>query len=116
MLLWTESLADKKLAPGDKEKLNINVSKLLSTTDEISLNNETEMIEIQRNGGSKPESIPGNYVPGAGLTEADDSMAETTIVPPNTGENQNYIVPVMIGATALIILAAGVIIIKKKAI
>lgn len=116
MLLWTESLADKKLAPGDKEKLNINVSKLLSTTDEISLNNETEMIEIQRNGGSKPESIPGNYVPGAGLTEADDSMAETTIVTPNTGENQNYIVPVMIGATALIILAAGVIIIKKKAI
>lgn len=116
MILWTESLADKKLAPGDKEKLNINVSKLLSTTDEISLNNETEMIELQRDGGSKPESIPGNYVPGTGSTESDDDMAETTIVTPSTGENQNYIVPVVIGTTALIILAAGVVIIKKKAI
>ncbi len=64
--------------------------------------------------GRKPKPIPGNYVPGSGLHEVDDSMAETTIVTPATGENQNYIIPIVIGTTALLMLGAGVVIIKKK--
>lgn len=62
------------------------------------------------------QSTLGNYVPGEGPTESDDSMAETTIVTPATGENRDYILPIIIGATALIILGAGVIIIKKKVV
>jgi len=94
----------------------LNVSKTLAVTDEISLNNETEVIEVSKTGGSKIKSTPGNYVPGTGKTEVDDNMAETVIVTPATGENLNYIMPILIGTMALIILGAGVVIIKKKAI
>lgn len=126
-ILYTEALASKNLEPAMKDnkgtitnkdksqaKVMLNVSKVLTTTDEISLDNETEIVKINRPGGRKPEPIPGNYVPGKGSHEVDDSMAETTIVTPATGENQNYIIPIMIGTTALLILGAGVVIIKKK--
>ena len=126
-ILYTEALASKTLEPAMKDDkgiitnkdksqayVELNVSKVLTTTDEISLDNETEIVKINRPGGRKPEPIPGNYVPGKGIHEVDDSMAETTIVTPATGENQNYIIPIMIGTTALLILGAGVVIIKKK--
>lgn len=92
----------------------LNVSKILTTTDEISLDNETEITELNKTGGSKPPSTPGNYVPGKAFIETDDNMAETTIVTPATGENQNYMVPIMIGTFAFVILGVGIVIIKKK--
>ena len=46
--------------------------------------------------------------------EADDSMAETTIVTPATGENKNYILPIATGLIAFITVGVGIIIIKKK--
>lgn len=115
-ILYTESLKGQNLKPTDSAAVDLTVSKILTTTDEISLDNEVEMLELNKTGGAKPESIPGNYVPGKGPTETDDSMAETAIVTPATGENQNYILPVIVGVTAFVILGAGVIIIKKKVI
>lgn len=115
-ILYTDKFKNESLAPSEERKLDFTVSKILATTDEISLDNEVEVVELNRPGGSIPESIPGNYVPGTGSTESDDSMAETTIVTPATGENQNYILPVVIVVTACIILGAGIIFIKKKAI
>lgn len=114
IILYTEALKNEELEPTKSAQVMLNVSKILTTTDEISLDNETENVKINRPGGAKPEAIPGNYVPGTGSTEIDDSMAETTIVTPATGENQNYALPIIIGTTALITLGVGVIIIKKR--
>ncbi len=62
-ILYTEELKGKELEPAIKDGLKIknkkesqaevtlNVSKVLSTTDEISLDNETEIIKIDRPGG-----------------------------------------------------------------
>ena len=94
----------------------LNVSRELTTTEEISLDNETEIVRLDKTGGSKPKSIPGSFIPGTMPIETDESIAETTIVTPATGEDKNYILPIMIGTTALIILGAGVWIIKKKVI
>lgn len=119
MILYSEYLANTPLQPvkdKDTATITFNVSKLLTTTDEISLNNEVEEVEVKKTGGSRLQTTPGNYVPGMGSKEVDDSMAETAIVTPATGENQNYILPIAIGVTVLIILGAGVIIIKKKVI
>ena len=41
-------------------------------------------------------------------------MAETVIVTPNTGENLNYIIPLVVTITAFVILGTGIIFIKKK--
>lgn len=114
LILETEKLKDTALKAGESATVDLNVSKILTTTDEISLDNETEVLELARPGGAIPETTPGNYIPGKGHQEADDSMAETTIVTPATGENLNYIIPILMGTSALLILGAGVVLIKKK--
>ncbi len=126
MILYTDTMKSTELVPNNvennkqnlkqSEAVELKVSKLLTTTDEISLENEAEEVKVNKTGGRTLETVPGNYIPGTGATEADDSMAETTIVTPATGLNLNYILPIAIGVTALIILGVGVIIIKKKAI
>ncbi len=88
--------------------------KILTTTDEISLDNDVEITEIQREGGSTPIPTPGNYIPGSGKKENDDSIAETVTVTLATGENRSYMLPILIGTTALIILGMGIVLIKKK--
>ena len=113
-ILYTESLKDKSLKPNESADMMLNVSKTLANSDEISLDNETEIVELDKNGGSKTISTPGNYVPGAGKTEADDDMAETVIVTPNTGDNKDYTMLITLGISTLAILGAGVFIIKKK--
>ena len=114
-ILYTDSLKGQKLKPTESATVNLNVSKVLSNSDEISLDNESEITELTKDGGSKLISTPGNYIPGQEETkESDESIAETVIVTPSTGANLEFIVPIMIGVIALIILGAGVVIIKKK--
>lgn len=114
-ILYTESLKGQKLKPAESATVNLNVSKVLSNSDEISLDNESEITELTKDGGSRLISTPGNYIPGQEETkESDESIAETVIVTPSTGANLGFIVPVMIGVIALVILGAGVVIIKKK--
>ena len=104
------------MEPTKHATVDLNVSKLLSNTEDISLDNETELAHLDKTGGSKPTTVPGNYVPGTGKTESDDNIAETVIVTPATGENRAFIIPVIIGTTALLILGAGIIVIKRKAL
>ena len=113
IILYTEGLATP-LEPTGTNSVMLNVSKIITTTDDISLDNETEIIEIDKTGGSDIPSTPGNYIPGLGEQENDDGMAETVIVIPSTGANLNFIIPIGVGLIALLILAGGVILIKKK--
>ena len=115
-ILYTESLKDKQIEPTKSELVSLKVSKKLANTDEVSLDNEAEITKIEKTGGSKTPSTPGNYVPGTGKTESDDSTGETVIVTPSTGANLNVILPIGIGIMALVVLGAGVVIIKKKAL
>ena len=113
-ILYTNNLKDKLIEPTKSESTTLNVSKVLTTAEDISLDNETELVEVDKTGGSDLVSIPGNYVPGSGDQESDDGMAETVIVTPATGANLGYILPIVIGIIALVAVATGVIIIKKK--
>lgn len=113
-ILYTESLAEEKLEPTSSKAVMLNVSKVLANSDEISLDNEAEITKIEKTGGSETDSTPGNYIPGTGHTESDDSIAESVIVTPSTGDNLNFIVPIIVGVIALVILGAGVVVIKKK--
>ena len=116
IILETNALENVKLKPNDSEQITLNVSKILTNSDEIELDNETEIIEIEKTGGSDLTSTPGNYIPGTGKTESDDDMAETVIITPATGSNYNFIITVAIGVALLVILGVGVILIKKKAL
>ena len=108
------------LAPGSERTINLNVSKILSSSQDIELNNELEIVEIKKNGGSDIEEYinPGNYEPSLGgditTDEIDDDIAETLTITPNTGENRNYTLPIVITLTAFVVLIGGIIFIKKK--
>ena len=115
-ILYTESLSNEKLEPEQSASVDLNVSKILSTAEDISIDNETEINRLDKTGGSKPKEIPGNYIPGTGKTESDDDMSETVIVTPATGANLAYVLPVVIGVTALVTLGVGIILIKRKAL
>ena len=118
-ILYTDSLKDVPIEPTQSESVMLNVSKMLTTSEDISLDNETEIVEVDKTGGSDIISTPGNYIPGTDepeQTEPDDDKAETVIVTPATGDNLSYILPIAIGITALIIIGVGVIVIKKKAL
>ena len=60
-------------------------------------------------------TIPGDYIPSdtGRDTGYDDDYVYLTITGP-TGENKNYIPYILLGIAGFIILATGVIIIKKK--
>lgn len=125
-ILHTESLESKKLSAGDTETVNMNVSKQLTTADEILLDNDTEVLKITKTVGTVPQSTPGNHVPGDISTitttgtvsqENDYSVAETTTVTPPTGENKNNVVVyIVLGLSALMGLGIGIFVIKKKAL
>ena len=59
-ILYTTSLQDKKLEPTQTASVDLNVSKVLSTAEDISLNNETEVTHLDKTGGSKPNSNTSN--------------------------------------------------------
>ena len=114
-LFYTEALAGYDLQPTESATVMLNVSKLLTSSEDIELGNETEIVKVEKPGGSNITSIPGNYVPGTGPSvESDDGMAEVVIVTPNTGDNMNYILPITIGMITCIILGIGIFHIKKK--
>lgn len=102
------------LKPTQSATLGMLVSKLMSPNDEIDIGNQAEIIKTTKNGGAIVESTHGNYNPVKGeVKENDDSKAEDVILIPPTGNNKNYVLPIVIGVTTMAILGTGVILIKK---
>lgn len=92
------------------------VSKLMAPTEEFYVGNEAELIRTIKTGGSIVTETHGNYEPGNTAKEEgenDDSRAEDVTVLPPTGENQNYMIPIAIGISAMVLLGVGVVLIRK---
>lgn len=103
------------IEPTATQPYQLKVSKVLTTTDDISLENDFGILVISKNGGRLIAKAPGKYVPGETLDDLSDK-AEEIIVTPSTGKDLNFVVPITIGIIALITLGTGVILIKKKVI
>ena len=114
----------ENIEPGQKAvDTSLVVSKVLSTsTDDLTYENDIEIVKLK--GRSAHDSIPGNYNPTTNESydpstdtyrgdELDDDEVEVTITPP-TGESRAYWIYVIIGVSILMIVGAGVVIIKKK--
>ena len=105
-ILKNEKL-NQELEPGKtSEAISLYAKKILSNSDEIDLNNDAEIAEITR-------SKETGRIPKVVTSHVYDRGEMVTVTPP-TGENKNNIIPIIIGVTSLIILGAGIIIIRKK--
>lgn len=107
--------SETKVAPTETEEYALEVSKILTTTDDISLENDLGITNIEKIGGRTLKLAPGRYVPEETLDDLSDK-AERIMVTPSTGEDLNIAIPITIGVIALITLGAGVILIKKKVV
>lgn len=114
-IITTDELENTLLVPGETKSVQLNVSKLLTNSDDLTFDNDAEIIKVLKTGGSTLENTPGNYIPGNPI-ESDESRSETITVTTPTGENQGYGAIIAIVIVAGIVLAGGIVIIKRKAL
>lgn len=121
ILLYTVPANEQKaLKPiGEDSETTFNVelkaTKLLANnSDETFMENNAEIIEVRKTGGSILVTTPGNYIPGNTATyEADSSTSESLVILPPTGLSTNTIAWIMLALSSLGILTTGIILIKK---
>ncbi len=112
----------KKLKPGESsDYVTLECSKLLGVKDETILPNIAEILKVTKSGGSVLTQTPGNYVPAnsnndESNSESDNSKAYEINITPNTGLKVDYVAYIVVVASSLGILIAGIILIKKYVI
>lgn len=128
VILYTEYLANSAVLPAKDRTVDLKVSKELTTSDDISLNNETEILELDKWDhstdkeddnppgvkGAEIPTMPGDKVPGERPKGSDESEAPPVIVTPSTGNNFGYVMPIVLGIVSFAIVGVGVVFIKRK--
>lgn len=94
------------LEPNTSKSVSITATKILANTDDINLSNDAEITEMS------VEGKPGRNVKYTNYRLYD--YGEDVIVTPPTGENKDYTMIIVLSVTAIAILGAGIIFIKKK--
>ncbi|MDO5557504.1 MAG: SpaA isopeptide-forming pilin-related protein [Clostridia bacterium] len=114
-ILVTEDLS-KELAPGESITKQLVLSKTLSSNDEeTSFTNNAEIVEIGNPSGVNPKgSIPGNQDPTVAPTELDSEDADTVTLLTPFGAAKNVLIKTGIVVAALVIIATGIVLIRKK--
>lgn len=116
----TSNTNTQELAPGETfTPVNLKLSQVLTQTsdsDAFVYENNLEIINTSNTVGRRnyvKKSVVGNFNPETKPNEPDTGETEKIIITPPTGE-QNYIPIIAYAGTMLVILMAGIIIIKKK--
>ena len=112
----TELSPEAKDEDKSKEIYTVVVKKQINNLNEnINLESFAEIIGLKNlTGINQNESIPGNYKPSYSETntdERDQDRANVSIVP-STGKDKSYTIYIITG-TILIVIAGGIILIKK---
>lgn len=121
LLLYTESTA-KPLKPTEKVDVTLNVSKLMTTSNDNTFSNDAETVKVEKPKGSTSTLPDGSVVldnsehTGSVIKYFPADNAEQVEITPSTGADKDYVVPVIIGVTSLLILSSGVFVIKRKVI
>lgn len=116
-IMHTEQLAED-LQPTGKTNVTIPMTtyKILPSIlqdEDSTVENDAEIIQITKNGGSTLTITPGNYEPSEGVKEVDDAQSEEVVIVPPTGLTTDYIGYTLFVISSLGILVAGIILIKK---
>lgn len=102
----------KPLVPGESNEITFNVSKLLTSSEDNTFDNKSEIVDVTKTEGfntGTPVKVTWNN--GKFFFDVDNS--EEIVVIPSTGENKSYVLPTVIGIIAITIVGVGVFFIKK---
>ena len=121
LLLKTEA-TKKALEPAQSVSVDLNVSKLLTASEEMTFKNDSETAKVEKHtpGGSPvitttedDNSYPDTNPEGKQFTYIAFSSAEDMIIVPSTGDNKEIVLPIITTISALTVLGIGIISIKK---
>ena len=112
----TEKLS-KDLEPGDSNEVSLRTSKLLTSTEDNTFNNKSEIVKVNKNTNNvfsigSPVKV-FETVGKINQFHFNVSDAEKIIIVPSTGEDKSYVIPTIIGITSLLVLGVGIFVIKK---
>lgn len=106
------SKLQKDLAPGESNEVTLKASKLLTSSEDNTFDNKTEIVDVTRKEGDIT-GTPVKVTWNKGKFFFDTDNAEKTVIIPSTGENRNYVLPTVIGIIAVAIVGVGAFFIKK---
>lgn len=109
---YLTSHLSKALAPGESNTVDLHVSKLLTSTEDNTFDNKSEIVEVTKIPGFNT-GTPVKVTWNGSKFNFNAANSERVIIIPNTGENKDYVLPIVIGITTLITLGAGAFAIKK---
>ena len=125
IMFTTDAFADENdslVKIGETKSIKYNVSKLLTTSDEMKYTNDVEILEYIGYSQNKDktentynrvnDTTPGNLIPEKAKEDDEDSV-RTTITPP-TGVIISKTLYITTAGAGLIFVVAGVLFIKKK--
>lgn len=123
MILYTNKTAIE-LEPKDTTSVDLNVSKILTSSGDLSFENDAETVKIKQTipipppPPPTPDPTPGGtpVPPVPPVPPFPVDTAEEVQITPSTGDDRNYVVPITVGIISLVILGCGIFIIKKKVI
>ena len=112
-ILFTERFNDMK--PGTEQREKLVLTRILSNNEEdFYFPND---VEVNVTTKERPDtSVPGNYDPVEGEPDEPDEDEITVSITGPTGDNRNYLPYIITGVGALVILIAGIALIKIKVI
>ena len=112
-IVETQGIKDKELAPTESATTGITLQRVLGNADELSYENNGEVVTVVKTGGSKLTTEVGSYAAvllaspeTAEPVESDETKASRLAITPPTGENRNSMY-LIIGVTSLAVLGAG---------
>ncbi len=109
IILEIKAFENIELEPGgdnSTKSVSLYTSKLLTNTDEITLDNDIEWTKVE-----STTQIGRKVTPTSSIVY---NKGETVIITPPTGDDQNYLPYIILGITSFILLGVGVVFIKKK--
>lgn len=116
MILYTDKTAIA-LEPKDTTSVSLEVSKILTSSGDLSFENDAETVKIKQRIPIPPPPTPTpEPTPIPPVPPFPVDTAEKVQITPSTGDDRNYVVPIAVGITSLVILGCGIFIIKKKVI
>ena len=109
-----EFVVGSTVKPAETKNIFIVGSQILNEDTDANFVNQTEIIEITKDGGGKPNWVPGNYVPNEIDQEVDDGISQEVTIVPSTGEDKSYVIPITILAVSFVLLGIGIYLIIVK--
>lgn len=102
----------KSLAPKESNTVTLHTSKLLTSTDDNTFNNKSEIVEVTKTDTFN-SGTPVKVIWNEDKFNFNIDNAETVIIIPSTGEDKGYVLPTIIGISSLLVLGVGIFVIKK---